>query len=461
MQESILIVDDEPLVCKSLSELVAREGYKAQIAYDAYEALQTIQQDRFPVIVADINMPKMNGLELLQRTKENFPDTAVILITGYATVESAIEAMKSGAHDYICKPFTHSQIKAAIENALAHVSDNITFPYAADSHTFRQDDRIVTADPQVLDILDKAKLIAQTDSTVLIQGESGTGKELIARAIHSNSRRANGPYVAFNCAALPESLIESELFGHEKGSFTGAIARRIGKFEMAHRGTILLDEVSEMAMPLQAKLLRVLQQREIVRVGGTESIKLDVRIIATTNKDLSDEVDSGKFREDLFYRLCVVPLFLPPLRERKGDVPLLVQHFVQQFCKQMGMEAKAISQQAMKILEEYNWPGNVRELENTIERAVALTQDGTILPDDLFFTNRRKLSRYVSFEIGTSLRDIEKEIIIRTLEDIGGNKQRTAEVLGITSKTIRSKLRQYGHDSPSQSPDISDIESDP
>jgi two-component system response regulator AtoC len=457
MQDSILIVDDEPLVCKSLSELVTREGYKAQVAYDAYEALQTIQQDRFPVVVADINMPKMNGLELMQRTKESFPDTAVILITGYATVESAIEAMKSGAHDYICKPFTQSEIKAAIENAFADVSDSSR---TTDSYTFHQDNTIVTADPQMLDILDKVGLIARTDSTVLIQGESGTGKELIARAIHRNSRRANGPYVAFNCAALPESLIESELFGHEKGSFTGAIARRIGKFEMAHRGTILLDEVSEMAMPLQAKLLRALQQREIVRVGGTESIKLDVRIIATTNTDLSGEVDAGKFREDLFYRLCVVPLFLPPLRERKGDVPLLAQHFIQQFCRQMGMEAKALSQEAMKILEEYNWPGNVRELENTIERAVALSQNSTLSPDDLFFTTRKKLSRCMSFEIGTSLRDIEKEIIIRTLEDVGGNKQRTAEVLGITSKTIRSKLRQYGYDSPSQSPDISDIESD-
>jgi len=455
MQDSILIVDDEPLVCKSLSELITREGYKAQVAYDAYEALQTIQQDQFPVVVADINMPKMNGLEFLQRTKAIFPDIAIILMTGYATVESAIDAMKSGAHDYICKPFSQSDIKAAIENAFAHVSDNTIISHAANSYTFHQDERIVTADPQMLDILDKAKLIAQTDSTVLIQGESGTGKELIARAIHRDSRRANGPYVAFNCAALPESLIESELFGHEKGAFTGAIARRIGKFEMAHHGTILLDEVSEMAMPLQAKLLRVLQQREIVRVGGTESIKLDVRIIATTNTDLSSEVDAGKFREDLFYRLCVVPLFLPTLRERKEDVPLLAQHFVQQFCKQMGMEAKTISQEAMKFLEEYNWPGNVRELENTIERAVALSQSSTISPDGLFFTTRRKLSRYVSFEIGTSLRDMEKEIIIRTLEDVGGNKQRTAEVLGITSKTIRSKLRQYGYDSPSQSPDIS------
>jgi transcriptional regulator with GAF, ATPase, and Fis domain len=312
----------------------------------------------------------------------------------------------------------------------------------------------------MLHIIDEIGLIAQTDSTVLIQGETGTGKELIARAIHRNSRRASGPYIAFNCAALPESLIESELFGHEKGAFTGAIAKRIGKFEMAHRGTILLDEVSEMAMPLQAKLLRAIQQREIVRIGGTESIKLDVRIIATTNTDLPGEVDSGKFREDLFYRLCVVPLFLPPLRERKGDVPLLAQHFVQQFCKQMGIEAKAISQQAIKILEEYNWPGNVRELENTIERAVALSQDDTLSPDNLFFTTRRKLSRFVSFEIGTCLRDIEKEIIIRTLEDAGGNKQKTADVLGITSKTVRSKLRQYGYDLQSHSPDISDMDSD-
>jgi DNA-binding NtrC family response regulator len=298
----------------------------------------------------------------------------------------------------------------------------------------------------MLDILNKARLIAQTGSTVLIQGESGTGKELIAKTIHRYSRRSSGLYVAVNCAALPEGLIESELFGHEKGAFTGAIAKRIGKLELSHGGTLLLDEVSEMAKPFQAKLLRAVQEQEVVRVGGTRPIKVDARIVATTNKKLSAEVDMGNFREDLFYRLCVVPIFLPPLRERKDDIPLLAQHFAERFCTIMGKNSKVISQDAMQVLKDYSWPGNVRELENTIERAIALSQDDVILSEDLeltLFSTRSKLSRYISLEVGTSLRDAERELILRTLENVGGNKQRTAEILGITSKTIRSKLRQY------------------
>ncbi len=352
MQNQILIVDDEPLVCKSLSEVVNRAGYEAHVANDGYEALEAIRREQFSVVITDMSMPKMDGLEVLKRTKAMVPDIAVIIITGYATVESAVEAMRNGAYDYITKPFPPDKIKAVIKDALIQIPSGVSIP-TDKGNSVPLDSKIITSDPQMLEVLDRARLIARTDSTVLIQGESGTGKELIARAIHGHSRRSSGPYIAVNCAALPEGLIESELFGHEKGSFTGAIARRIGKLELAHGGTLLLDEVSEMARPFQAKLLRALQEREVIRVGGTQPIKVDVRIIATTNKNLSEEVDNGKFREDLFYRLCVVPLYLPPLRDRKGDIPLLAQYFTQRFCNQMGKETKTMSQRAMEMLKSY------------------------------------------------------------------------------------------------------------
>jgi len=459
MQNQILIVDDEPLIRKSLSEVINRAGYQAHVANDGYEALEAIQQQQFSVVVTDMSMPKMDGLEVLRRTKASIPNIAVIIITGYATVDSAVEAMKLGAHDYIAKPFPPAKIKAVIKEAITSrlSGDMARHPFASprtrgfedkgmiEADILSSKPQLVTSDPQMLDVLNKVKLIAQTDSTVLIQGESGTGKELIARAIHKYSRRAGGSYIAVNCAALPEGLIESELFGHEKGAFTGAIARRIGKLELAHGGTLLLDEVSEMAKPFQAKLLRAIQEREVVRVGGTTSIKVNVRFIATTNKALSEEVDIGNFREDLFYRLCVVPISLPPLRERKDDIPILAQYFTQRLCARMAKETKVISQKAMEVLKEYSWPGNVREIENTIERVIALSQGNVITPNDLFLSVRSKPSKYMSLKIGTSLRDAERELILRTLEDVGGNRQKTADILGISSKTVRSKLRQYGY----------------
>ncbi len=457
MQDQILIVDDHPPICKSLSKVLIRAGYKAQVANNGFEAMEAISREQFSVVITDMDMPRMDGLEVLQRTKAIVPDTAVVIITGYATVDSAVKAMKYGAHDYIAKPITTDRIRAVIQNAIARGPvDAIAVQEIVDVNTSFTGPQIITADPRMLDVLNMVRLIAPIDSTVLIQGETGTGKELIARAIHGHSLRAGQPFVAVNCAALPEGLIESELFGHEKGAFTGAIAKRIGKLELAHGGTILLDEISEMAKPLQAKLLRTIQEREVVRVGGDHPFKIDIRIIATTNKNLSEEVDNGNFREDLFYRLRVIPIFLPPLREREDDIPVLAEYFVQRFCERMRKKSRTISPKAMELLKSYPWQGNVRELENTIEGAVALSQKTVISPADLIFTDRRRPSDYISLKVGTSLQDVERELILRTLEKCGGNKQRTADILGITSKTIRSKLRQYGYDSPSEPEETED-----
>ncbi len=437
MQNQVLIVDDDPSLCKALTETVSRAGYDTYAASNGYEALEAIQREQFSVVVTDLSMPKMSGLEVLRKAKTITPSLAVIIMTGYATVDSAVEAMKYGAHDYITKPFKPAKIESAIESAIGSAPVDIDDVFAAYD--------IITADPQILDILNKVQLVAQLDSTVLIQGETGTGKELIARAIHKYSKRARGPYVAFNCAELAEGTVESELFGHEKGSFTGAINRRIGKLEYADGGTLLLDEVSEMTKPNQAKLLRAIQEREVVRMGGNSPVKVDIRIIATTNKDLLKEIDKGNFREDLFFRLCVVPINLPPLRERKDDIPLLAEYFARRFCAITGKKMKTIPEKTMNALKEHSWPGNVRELENTIERVLALSQNHVISPEDILFSSRNKTSRYISIEIGKKLREAEWEVIRRTLEDVGGNKQKAADVLGITSKTIRSKMRQYGY----------------
>jgi two-component system, NtrC family, response regulator AtoC len=442
MGGQILVVDDEPLMCRSLSEVISRAGYEVFTANNGYEAIEFIQQESISVIITDMNMPKMDGIEVLRQAKAIVPNVAVIVVTGYATVDSAVEAMKYGAVDYITKPFSPSKINTIIERAIFNVSTYPTQPSTRQpaSHS------IVTTDPQMLEILDRLKLVAQSDSSVLIQGESGTGKELIARALHSYSNRSNGTYVAVNCAAIPESLLESELFGHEKGAFTNAIARRIGKIELAHGGTLLLDEIGEMAKPFQAKLLRAIQEREVVRIGGNQQIKVDVRIVATTNRNLVEEVDAGTFREDLFYRLCVIPVFLPPLRERKDDIPVLSQYFAQKSSIKMGKKIGTIPLDVIESLMNYQWPGNIRELENTIERAVALSTDGSISLSNIFFSSRKKLSKYISLQVGASLEDAEKELITRTLEDVEGSKQKAADILGITTKTIRAKLRQYGYD---------------
>jgi len=439
MQSQILIVDDEPKICDLLSKVMKENGYTTHIVHDGYEALKIFQKSQFIAVVLDIQLPDMNGLDVLERLKAINPNVIVIIITGYASIDSTIRAIKNGAYNYVTKPLQLQKIVDTIKEATSE--QPIGIEKALGRIVMSPD--IITSNLQMLKILEKVKLIAQSDSTVLVQGESGTGKELIAKIIHRYGHRANNSFIAVNCAALPESLLESEMFGHEKGAFTGAITRRIGKFEQAHRGTLLLDEVAEMPISSQAKFLRAIQEREIVRIGGEEQIKVDVRIIATTNKDLVTEVNLGKFREDLFYRLSVVSIFIPPLRERKDDIPLFAHHFAQRISENMWKKPAIITPEVMRALVSYSWPGNIRELENAIESALVLSQDGVITLANISFKVTNKLSKFAPLEVGMSIDEVEKELIFRTLDKFDGNKQKTANVLGITTRTLRNKLHHY------------------
>jgi len=435
--EKILVVDDEPLICDLLYDSLSSRGYTVVTARNGQEALDILQRNVIAGVVTDVKMPKMSGNILLKRVKELFPSIPVVVITAYGTVHSAVEMIKQGAADYILKPFSVASLQEVVEKSIC------------DSRAVAKHSRkIITADPQMLQILETLDVVANSKASVFIQGESGTGKELIARAIHEHSSRCNEPFVAVNCAALPETLLESELFGHEQGSFTGAIARRIGKFELAHRGTLLLDEVVEMAPSLQVKLLRVLQEGEVDRIGSNELIKVDIRIIATTNRNVKEQIEKGSFRDDLFYRLCVVPLTIPPLRDRKGDITLLVNHFLDIFSRQIGKRSLTVSEKAMEALETYTWPGNVRELENVVERAVMLCRGNALKTED-FFPHNSSVEP-VGRHVGTSLYEVEKHLIMSTLEKVNGNKTRAAEILGITPRTIRNKMRQYMTDQHSE-----------
>lgn len=435
----ILIVDDEPLVCSILREIVQSDGYETIIANDSYKALEIIKKEFPPIIIVDLRLPGIDGIEILRRAKSIMPDVIVIVVTGNATMESLSDAMKYGAFDFIPKPFSPLQLKAVIDRA----SQNISIVKKPKIFYETEGYKIVTEDPKMLGILEQMKLIAQSNSNVMIQGESGTGKELVARYIHSNSDRANGPFIAVNCAALPEGVLESELFGHEKGSFTGAISRRIGKIEHAHGGTLLLDEISEMPKHFQSKLLRVIQEREVVRVGDNQQIKVDVRFIATTNRNIMDEVNEGRFREDLFYRLCVIPVFVPPLRERRADISILAHYFVNKASKKMSKKTLEISSEVIDTLINCDWPGNVRELENVIERAVALSSDCIMLSHIFINENAKKPSKNIRFKSGMTLEDMEREIILDALDKADGNKEEAARQLGINAKTIRNKLHKY------------------
>lgn len=447
----MLFVDDDSSLLEILREIFSDTKYKIFTANDGYEAIEIFKKEQIMIILVDLELPRLNGIEVLKRIKFIAPNAIVIIITGYATIKSTLEAVKNGAFDYIPKPFSFSEIRNIVDKATAYISKyliqgSLTHTTQRNTkETYPQD--IVTVNSKMLDILEKLKSIAQSDCHVLIQGESGTGKELIAKAIHARSARSNGSYVAVNCAALPEGIIESELFGHEKGAFTSAVSNRIGKIELAHGGTLLLDEITEMPKPLQAKLLRAIQEREIVRVGGNQRIKVDLRIISTTNKNIIEEIDTGMFREDLFYRLCVIPIYIPPLRERVDDISILTQFFVCKAAERMGKEVPVISDDALELLKKHTWAGNVRELENTIERVVALTNSDIINSSNIDLDARKKLSKRVPLEVGMPLKKAEKELIVRTLEDFNGNKEKAANVLGITAKTIRKKLNEYNSES--------------
>jgi len=447
LEKKVLVVDDDSLMKDFLKEALGRSDYSVDLASTGEEALEKIKDKDYDVILSDIRMPSMGGMELLEATKEYLPDAEVIMMTAYGTVENAVEAMKLGAFDYVMKPFSADAIEMKLKRAFEQMrlkKENKNLHQALENtYSFGN---IVGKSPQMQKIFESVKAVADSKATVLITGESGTGKELIATAIHYNSSRKDGPFVKVNCAALPEGLVETQLFGHERGAFTGAIRKSRGRFELADGGTLLLDEVSEISPGLQAKLLRVLQEREFERLGSEETIQVDVRIISTSNQNLKERMEKGKFREDLFYRLNVIPIHIAPLRERKEDIPVLVEHFLNKYNLENRRSIEGISQKVYEMFMEYHWPGNVRELENCIERAV-VTSKGKVLtlrdlPKEIAFGKADFASETIG--VGCSIHEAEKKLILKTLELEAGNRTKAAEILGISTRTLRSKLQEYG-----------------
>jgi two-component system response regulator PilR (NtrC family) len=446
----ILIVDDELSMREFLKILFEKDGYEVTVAADAKKALKIADKGKIDLVITDIRMPGMTGLELLAELKHRFPELPVIMITAFASPDDAILAMKNGAFDYITKPFDVDEIKKVIRAANTRKTTQATVP----DDNFPE---IIGSSPEMVRIFDLIKRIAPTPASVLIYGESGTGKELVAQAIHDHSNVAANPFVPITCSAIPESLLESELFGHVKGSFTGAIADKAGLFQQADSGTAFLDEIGELTPLIQTKLLRVLQEREFMPVGSTKTQQVNVRIIAATNRNLEDEIMEQKFREDLFYRLAVVPIRVPALRERKGDVPLLVDHFLKKYSRQLGKEVQTISSYGLKVLMDYNFPGNVRELENIIERGVALESSNIILPESLILSRKEKNSQtrealFVAaedeeelFERGMDdiLVKLEKKMIRHALKQANGSKVKAAELLKISFRSLRYKTKKY------------------
>ncbi len=442
---NILVVDDEEIVRNSLVDWLREDGYHAEAASDGFEALQKLKERPWDIALVDLKMPKMDGLELMERMKEVDPDIQVIIITAYATVHTAVQAMKKGAYDYLVKPFNPEEISLLIERLIQskELAREVSFLRKELTKQYRFHD-LVSKSPKMQQVFEFARTVAKSNSNILILGESGTGKELLARAIHNESPRANGPFVAVSCVALPETLLESELFGHEKGAFTDAISQKKGKFELAHGGTLFLDEIGDISPKLQLALLRVLEEREFTRVGGTQPIRVDVRIIAATNRDLKRAVDEGHFRDDLYYRLNVISIKIPPLRERKEDIPLLAQHFVEKFNIELGKRVERISEEAMKKLMAYHWPGNVRELENVIERAMVITKGSVIRPEEIQLPTEETPPAE-----DKSLRAVERAHILRVLEENNWNVQRSAQILGIDRVTLYNKMKRYGIKRPS------------
>jgi len=447
-QARILVIDDEESMRDSCRQALARKANRVEVAADGLTGLGILQKEAFDLVILDLKMPGLSGMEVLSRIKQEYPEVVVVVITGYATVESAVEAMRHGAYDFLPKPFTPESLRAIVGRALDArelVLENILLRSELEASIGSE--VIIGHSEPMRNIEEVMGKVSPTDTTVLISGESGTGKELVARAIHRHSSRKDKPFVVVDCGSLVENLFESELFGHVKGSFTGATATKYGRLELANGGTVFFDEIGNISMNVQTKLLRVLQEREITKVGSTQVIKVDVRVIAATNKDLQRAVQAGTFRDDLFYRLSVVPITLPPLRERRDDIPPLANYFLKKYNQKRKKDVHAISIKAMKALVEHDWPGNVRELENAIERAVVLTENDTIEPSDLLYYGLNASTIPESdMERPRRLADVEKEHIARTLKMFGGHKGKTAEWLGIDRKTLRSKLRRYDLD---------------
>ena len=446
-RHTVLVVDDDPGHRGMLEALLSRWGLAVTSAPDGKEAVERVCERPFDMVLMDIRMPDMDGITALKEIRKYNPAVPVVLMTAYSAVESAVEAMKSGAVDYLIKPLDFDLLKETLFKTLERgeaASPDARAPLPVEG--------IVGNSPAIRRMLEMIHTVAPSEATVLITGKSGTGKELVARAIHNQSRRKDGPWVAVNCAALTESLLESELFGHEKGAFTGADKRRDGRFLQADGGTLFLDEIGEISLLMQVKLLRAIQQREIQRVGGDATLKVDVRIVAATNSNLLDEVAAGRFREDLYYRLNVVSIQVPSLQERREDIPLLAEHFLKVFGERNRKDVKGFTPKAMDMLVKYPWPGNVRELENAVERAVVLLFGSTISERELPLAvtqayEREEASPPAVLPEGATLEEVEREAILRMLDSVGDNKSEAAKRLGISRKTLHTKLKRYGQES--------------
>ncbi len=448
---NILLIDDEPLMRMTVQDALESEGYRVSVVETGQKGLALLRKDPFDILITDLKLPDLDGLQILKEVKMTHPEIQVILITAYGSIDSAVTAMKEGASDYLTKPFSMDELLLIIQRLVRIKQleeENLRLKEKMEERYGLEG--LIGKSPQMQKIYDLIETISQTDTTVLIQGESGTGKEMVANAIHFRSLRKNGPFVKVNCSALPETLLETELFGHEKGAFTGALRQRKGRFELAHEGTLFLDEVGEVSPAVQVKLLRVLQERQFERVGGNETISVNVRLICATQKDLKEEIQKGSFREDLYYRLNVVPISLPPLRERREDILLLTEHFIKKFSKKMGKEVSGISEEAQNLLLKYPFPGNIRELENMIERAIALLKGRIIqvedLPEELY--GQQPIIQEICKKIqeprplAQAVNLFEKEYIQSILQKTKGKKGQAAEILGISRKTLWEKIKE-------------------
>ncbi|MHB8918696.1 MAG: sigma-54-dependent transcriptional regulator [Desulfocucumaceae bacterium] len=447
MIPKVLVIDDEEHMCWALERAMKQEGYQVLTTNRGRTGLQLIREEGPSLVVLDLKMPEMDGMEVLKQAKELNPKLPIIILTAHGTIETAIEAMKIGASDYLTKPFDLDELKMVIKQNLV-MSQLVSEVHFLRSELTKKYWKMIGDSQAVKDVTSLIEKVAKSNATVLITGESGTGKEVAAVGIHQNSSRRDYPFVPVNCAALPENLLESELFGHEKGAFTGAVARKLGRFELADKGTIFLDEIAEMPSSMQVKLLRVLQEKSFERVGGTENLCVDVRIIAATNRDLASTIEKGQFREDLYYRLNVINIHLPPLRERKEDIPLLANYFLDKL--RATYLVNKIDEEAMKMLCKYNWPGNIRELQNVLERAAIISHGNEITANDLpreFQANPAKTSgdKLISIpDSGISLEGLEKELIIKALEKSMGNQTRAAQLLGITRSALLYRIQKHG-----------------
>ncbi len=451
MKPKILIVDDEHDICRALEFLLTKDGYDVSSVNSGEDAIEKIKQGSFDVILTDLKMGRVDGLGVLEKAKEISPDTAVIMMTAFASIESAVEAMKRGAADYIVKPFLNEEIKLTIRRLLEQkklITENIALKQQISQRMIYRD--FVSSSESMLKIIDILEKVIPTKSNILILGESGTGKGLIAELIHSNSPRRDKPFISINCSAIPEGLLESELFGYKRGAFTGAVSDKLGLIPLAHQGTFFLDEIGDMPLNLQAKLLKVLEIGEVYPLGDTKSKIVDVRIISATNTDIEARIKEGKFREDLYWRLNVIEIKIPPLRERKDDIEILTKHFINKFSKEHSKNIKGINREALSLFMGYSWPGNVRELGNVIERSVVLAQGNYItsddLPDKLKKGEQQKERLETSSILKTYLSDYEKNLLLRMYDTHNRNKEETARALGIDLATLYRKFKKYGID---------------